>query len=184
VLSDSRQHINPNASTNRTSYSSIYPKHTDVESVSSMASSQHCIVAHPSHAAPINYPPPGALASTFGSSSNYAFTSNTSVYIRPNGPYPPYQASNYPSQRTQQRILGFGDDLRRHEGEDNNNDMKNGNKVGNHLIASDSVNESRTTYGVPIYPNQAIWLTPHKSNEEKLNGEESEDEEDGDKGYE
>lgn len=51
------------------------------------------------------------------------------------GNFAPYsQAPSYRGQPAQERVQGFGDDLNRHEGEDNHNDMKNGDKVGGHLV--------------------------------------------------
>jgi hypothetical protein len=47
---------------------------------------------------------------------------------------PSPQTPCYAPQDPQQKIQGLGDDLRKHGDEDNNRDMKDGDKVGSHLV--------------------------------------------------
>lgn len=47
---------------------------------------------------------------------------------------PPTMPSQHTAQDPQKRTQGLSDDLRRHEAEDNNRDMKDGDKVGSHLV--------------------------------------------------
>jgi hypothetical protein len=53
---------------------------------------------------------------------------------------PSQQTPRYVAQDPQQRTQGLGDDLRRHADEDNNRDMKDGDKVGSHLVSNAGIN--------------------------------------------
>lgn len=53
----------------------------------------------------------------------------------------------YPPQDPQPKIQGLGDDLRKHGDEDNNRDMKDGDKVGGHGV------KNAIVYVAP-YPTQ------------------------------
>ena len=48
----------------------------------------------------------------------------------------PQKIPHYGKQDPPQRTQGLGDDLRRHADEDNNRDMKDGDKVGSHLVSN------------------------------------------------